>query len=95
MKTAAESQAMGRHNTPWTDAELDILRNRYPYIGAKRCARELPGRTPDAIRHKASCLGSLRCVAGPRALPDELDADTATGESTGTKEKRAWQSTDN
>lgn len=44
----------------YTTAELAIIREHYPVIGSKGCAKLMQGRSPKAISVKASCLG-LKC----------------------------------
>ena len=46
-------------STLWTKDEVAILRAHYPYEGHKWTGWEslLPGRTVDAIRHKAMVMG--------------------------------------
>lgn len=41
----------------WTDAEIAIVAERYPFGGASACAARLPGRSETAIRSKAMGLG--------------------------------------
>lgn len=41
----------------WSEKEDDFLRKNYAKLGAKGCAKQLEGRSADAIRVKVQCLG--------------------------------------
>lgn len=53
----------------WRRSEEETLRREYPHGGAKRVARLLSNRSPEAIRARASQLGILRA---PRWSPEEV-----------------------
>lgn len=46
-----------KYGSHWTDAELHLLRSRYPGNGPDRLAAMLPGRTALAVKTKAMSLG--------------------------------------
>lgn len=40
----------------WTDEEIALLRQAWPYITSKNWDQWFPGRTYESVRHKAKCL---------------------------------------
>lgn len=62
-RTAADGHPRG-----WTEAELAILREQYPAIGASACAALLPGRTLRSVTLKAHVLG-LKAPASTKVPP--------------------------
>lgn len=55
--SAAVDTMLKRRNTPWTQADIDVLRRHYPGGGAVACRSLLPHRTPGSIHEKAKQLG--------------------------------------
>lgn len=59
----------------WPEAEEEILRRLYPVGGTAACLPHLPGRSKEAIRHRASQL-EIRCPSNRRGnawKPEEID----------------------
>jgi hypothetical protein len=48
---------MNQFTAKWTDEEIDILRRDYPTIGIQGAARNLPGRSAEAVSRKAGDYG--------------------------------------
>lgn len=53
---AAKPRRRPRKNRPWTDKELAFLTENYDRMTSEEISRRLPGRTPLAVRSKASKL---------------------------------------